>query len=33
VNNAVGDCTADEPRTMRRVQVMVTPDYQRLVAG
>lgn len=32
-HNAVGDYTADEPRTMRRVQVMETLDYQRLVAG
>ena len=32
VHNAVGDDTADEPRTMRRVQVMSTLDYRQLVA-
>ena len=31
VHNAVGDYTADEPRYMRRVQVMATLDYTRLV--
>ena len=29
VHNAVGDYTADEPRYMRRVQVMATLDYPR----
>jgi taurine dioxygenase len=32
VHNAIGDYTADEPRYMRRVQVMATLDYQSLVA-
>ena len=32
VHNAVGDYTADEPRYMRRVQVMATLDYPLLVA-
>ncbi len=32
VHNAVGDYTADEPRYMRRVQVMATLDYACLVA-
>ena len=32
VHNAVGDYTADEPRYMRRVQVMAILDYPRLVA-
>jgi len=32
VHNAIGDYTADEPRYMRRVQVMATLDYPRLVA-
>jgi taurine dioxygenase len=31
VHNAVGDYTADEPRYMRRVQVMATLDYPHLV--
>lgn len=32
VHNAVADYTMDEPRDMRRVQVMATLDYQGLVA-
>ena len=32
VHNAVPDYTADEPRYMRRVQVMATKDYARLAA-
>jgi taurine dioxygenase len=32
VHNAVADYTADEPRYMRRVQVMATLDYPALVA-
>jgi taurine dioxygenase len=32
VHNAVGDYTADEHRYIRRVQVMATLDYARLVA-
>jgi taurine dioxygenase len=32
VHNAVGDYTADEPRYMRRVQVMATLEYERLAA-
>jgi len=32
VHNAVGDYTADEPRYIRRVQVMATLDYARLAA-
>ena len=32
VHNAVGDYTADEPRYMRRVQVMATLDYEGIVA-
>lgn len=32
VHNAIGDYTADEPRYMRRVQVMATLDYARLAA-
>ena len=32
VHNAVADYTADEPRYMRRVQVMATLDYEKLVA-
>jgi taurine dioxygenase len=32
VHNAVADYTADEPRTMRRVQVMASLDYPALVA-
>jgi hypothetical protein len=32
VYNAVADDTADEPRTMRRVQVMATFDYPALAA-
>ena len=32
VHNAVADYTAEEPRYMRRVQVMATKDYARLVA-
>ena len=32
IHNAVGDYTADEPRYMRRVQVMATLDYARMVA-
>lgn len=32
VHNAVADYRADEPRYMRRVQVMATKDYARLVA-
>jgi hypothetical protein len=31
-HNAVGDCTADEPRNMRRIQTMATLDYPRPVA-
>ena len=31
VHNTVGDYTADELRDMRRVQVMATLDYPRLV--
>ena len=31
VHNAIGDYTADEPRYMRRVQVMATLDYAMLV--
>ena len=33
MHNAIGDYTADEPRYMRRVQVMATLDYGRLTAG
>jgi taurine dioxygenase len=32
VHNAIPDYRADEPRYMRRVQVMATKDYARLVA-
>jgi len=32
VHNAVGDYTAGEPRCSRRVQMMATLDYPRLVA-
>jgi alpha-ketoglutarate-dependent taurine dioxygenase len=32
VHDAIGDYTADEPRYMRRVQVMATLDYPCLVA-
>jgi taurine dioxygenase len=32
VHNAMPDYTADEPRYMRRVQVMATKDYARLAA-
>jgi len=32
VHTAVGGHTADEPRYMRRVQVMPTLDYARLAA-
>jgi taurine dioxygenase len=32
VHNAVPDYAADEPRYMRRVQVMATKDYARLAA-
>jgi taurine dioxygenase len=32
VHNAVGDYRADEPRYMRRVQIMATKDYARLAA-
>jgi taurine dioxygenase len=32
VHNAVADYRADEPRYMRRVQVMATKDYARLAA-
>lgn len=32
VHNAVGDYTAEEPRYMRRVQVMATLDYPTLVS-
>ena len=32
VHNAVADYGADEPRYMRRVQVMATKDYARLAA-
>ena len=32
VHNAVADYTFDEPRYMRRVQVMATADYQALLA-
>ena len=32
VHHAVGDYTADEPGTMRRMQVMATLDYPQLVA-
>ena len=33
VHNAVGDYLDDEPRYMRRLQVMATLDYQHLLAG
>ncbi|HET6198505.1 MAG TPA: TauD/TfdA family dioxygenase, partial [Acetobacteraceae bacterium] len=33
IHNAVGDYTADEPRYMRRVQVMATLDYSTIVGG
>jgi taurine dioxygenase len=33
VHNAVGDYRDDEPRYMRRIQVMATIDYQRILAG
>ena len=32
VHNAVADYRADEPRYMRRLQVMATKDYARLAA-
>ena len=32
VHNAIADYRADEPRYMRRVQVMATKDYARLAA-
>jgi taurine dioxygenase len=32
VHNAVADYTADEPRYMRRIQVMVSLDYPAMVA-
>jgi len=32
VHNAVPDYRPDEPRYIRRVQVMATKDYARLVA-
>ena len=32
VHNAIPDYRADEPRYMRRVQVMATKDYARLAA-
>ena len=32
VHNAVADYLPDEPRYMRRVQVMATKDYARLAA-
>jgi taurine dioxygenase len=32
VHNAIADYRADEPRTMRRVQIMATKDYARLAA-
>ena len=32
IHNAIGDYTADEPRFMRRVQVMATLDYQQLLS-
>jgi taurine dioxygenase len=32
VHNAIGDYTTDEPRYMRRVQVMATLDYPAFVA-
>ena len=32
VHNAVADYSADEPRHMRRVQIMATKDYARLAA-
>jgi taurine dioxygenase len=32
VHNAVADYHPDEPRHMRRVQVMATKDYARLAA-
>ena len=32
VHNAVGDYTADEPRYMRRVQVMATLDYAQVLS-
>jgi taurine dioxygenase len=32
VHNAIGDYTADEPRYMRRVQVMASLDYEKLAA-
>jgi taurine dioxygenase len=31
VHSAVRDCLDDEPRYMRRVQVMATLDYQRIL--
>ncbi len=31
VHNAVGDYMPDEPRYMRRVQVMATLDYQQIL--
>jgi taurine dioxygenase len=33
VHNAVADYRADEPRYMRRLQVMATKDYARILAG
>ena len=33
VHNAIGDYLDDEPRYMRRVQVMATLDYQQVLAG
>jgi taurine dioxygenase len=32
VHNAVADYSADEPRLMRRIQIMATKDYARLLA-
>jgi taurine dioxygenase len=32
VHNAVADYRADEPRLMRRIQIMATKDYARLAA-
>ena len=32
VHNAVADYSADEPRPVRRMQIMATKDYARLAA-
>ena len=32
VHNAVADYSADEPRLMRRIQIMASKDYARLLA-